>query len=651
MADIDRPRPGKPSARRPSTSRPSTSRDVPRTPDAVDIALDHVDDDDAARALLTKHTELLKAQIASERLDHGAKRMAIVARLLIAVAALVVAGGLTWMILDARADRGLVIEAFATPSDLVTRGLTGEVIAGNLADRLGEIDRAASSFRSPETMSVNWGDDVKIEIPSTGVSIGELDRFLHDKLGHQTVIGGSVFRTPEGLRMTVRTGALGTVEQTGKDPDLETMIRKAAEGVFEKTQPYRYSKYLEFAGRTDEAMAVARRLAEGSSDPKERAWAWAQISNLLDNAGNVAAAAEAGKRAVAEDPSNPLAYLNTSIALAQLSHGREAAFYGAKASELGSDPQGGLSEVGVNTSRLNHATGLARSGDFQQALKAIDAVSGPLYGGVREQSLGGRASLLLAIHDISGSRATVALPPDTYFASHFTTGGGVPLPQHSAALAMEDWAGALSDIDQVIAAATSPQANNKAVAVELQRTLLPLRAVDLALNGRLPEAQALAAGLPTDCGACDAARMGVAALAGDYRSAFRWLGEVRRWSSDSPFPETALAQVLERQGHHAAALQLADQALAIGPKYPDALKVRGDALRKLNRVDEAVDSYAKAAKGAPRWGRLQVDWGFAEMRLGHWKQARSHLAAAATMDLNPADRRLLVKLQGIASRR
>ena len=124
--------------------------------------------------------------------------------------------------------------------------------------------------------------------------------------------------------MTVRTGALGTVEQTGNDAQLEDMIRKAAEGVFNQTQPYRYSKYLEFSGRMDEAMAVARNDANSSDDPKERAWAWAQMSNLLDHAGNDLAAAAAGKRAIAEDPGNALAYLNTTNAFDHLSRNRRS---------------------------------------------------------------------------------------------------------------------------------------------------------------------------------------------------------------------------------------------------------------------------------------------------------------------------------------
>ena len=64
MADSDQPR-----------GRKRLRPEVPRTPDAVDIALER-SDDETARTLLGKHTELLEAQIASERLDHSSKRMA-----------------------------------------------------------------------------------------------------------------------------------------------------------------------------------------------------------------------------------------------------------------------------------------------------------------------------------------------------------------------------------------------------------------------------------------------------------------------------------------------------------------------------------------------------------------------------------------------
>jgi hypothetical protein len=62
--------------------------------------------------------------------------------------------------------------------------------------------------------------------------------------------------------------------------NVDDLAGHAAEAIFAKTQPYRYSKYLEFANRMDEAMAVARKLTDGGP-AREQAWAWAQISNLL----------------------------------------------------------------------------------------------------------------------------------------------------------------------------------------------------------------------------------------------------------------------------------------------------------------------------------------------------------------------------------
>lgn len=639
MADSDQPR----------LKQPSTRHGVPRTPDALDVALER-SDDDTARALLAKHTELLDRQIASERLDHSLKRMQVATRLLLAGAAFIIMAGFVWMVLAARADRGLVIEAFAVPPDLAARGLTGEVLAGNLADRLGDIDRSANSFRSPETMSVNWGDDVKIEIPSTGVSVGELDRFLRREFGHQTVIGGSVFRTPQGLRMTVRSGALGTVEQTGSDPQLEDMVRKAAEGVFQRTQPYRYSKYLEFSGRTEEAMAVAQQLAANSDDPRERAWAWAQISNLLETV-DMRQAAAAGYRAIQEDPGNALAYLNTCIALDHLSHPWDSDPICQKAAQLGSRPEGGLSIIGVNTSRANLAAAASQQGDFASALRQLQLTSGQKYAGVEELDRAQVSSLLAATHDVSGSRRVAGNPSDIYLATHFANSGGLATPQADRAVALRDWQEAITLLQASLAVVDRHPEGAEVARLERERAILPRLATVLAHSGQIQQARAIVAGLPDDCFNCIVAKGMVAGLGGDFSNAQRSVAEADSMRPNAPFADTALAQILLDAGRYREALDVAKLATNKGPKYPDALKVRGDALRKLNHLDEAVDSYAKAAEGAPRWGRLQIDWGFAEMRRGRWNDARQHLAAAATMDLNPLDQALLAKLRRVAGAR
>ncbi|MEO5809802.1 MAG: hypothetical protein ABIR51_07080 [Sphingomicrobium sp.] len=620
---------------------------LPTTPDALDVAMERAGDSDVARTLLEKHSKLIDAQIKSERLEHGAKRMVIFFRGAIGLVALAILLALVWMAARARADRGLVIEALSVPPDLAQRGLTGEAVAAELADRLSAIDQVAQSFRSPETMKVNWGDDIKIVIPSTGVSIGELDTFLRRQLGGQTIIGGSVYRTPTGLRLTVRAGANGAINQTGSDTTLDAMVQKAAEGVFEKTQPYRYSKYLEFTGRKVEAMAVARTLAANSGDPKERAWAWAQVSNLLE-ATDARAAARAGYRAIQEDPTNALAYLNTCIPLSQLSHDWAAGPICEKAAVLGSQPEGGLSPIGVNTSQGNLATRPAQSGDFATALGELRTITGQQYAGVAELKRGAMSSLLTGMHDVRGSLKLVGSPSDAYFAEHFSGSGSLTMPQVDQAVALDDWPRAIVLLKEILAVVDREPEGPDSARLARERWVLPRLAMILARDGRIDQARAIAASLPEDCLNCLVAKGVVAGLGGDFATAERLIAQADQARPNSPFAEAALAKIFFRAGQYHKALDFAERASRKGPRYADALKVRGDALRKLGRVDEAQDFYAQAEKLAPRWGRLQIDWGIAAARLGRIDEARGHFAKAATMDLGARDRQLLNQLRAMA---
>ena len=621
---------------------------APTTTDAVDVAMEIAGDGHHARTLLEKHSRLIDAQVRTERLEHRNKLAMIAFRSILAMGALAVVLGFLWMVASARRDRGLVIQAFSVPPDLAARGLTGETIAANLADKLAEIDRTARSFRSPKTMTVNWGNDVRIQIPETGVSIGEVDAFLRRMLGQQTVIGGSVFRSPGGLRLTVRAGGSGAVEQVGSDATLEPMVQKAAEGVFEKTQPYRYSKYLEFTGRKTEAMRVARTLAETSDDPKERAWAWAQIANLLietDTRAGVAAAFQA----IREDPTNALAYLNAEILLGHLSHDRSANALGAIANTLGSRDSGGLSDVGVNTSRANLAFAPGANGDFAEVMRRLDRLSGPTYGGIQEERASARAATLRAMHDASGARRIAGTLPDTYFVAHFG-GSSLNSPQFDEAMAFADYPRALALIRATLAVnATQPEGPELA-RLERQRHLLPKLAVALAANGHGAEARKLAASLPLDCTNCALARAEVAGLIGDLARAKRWTAEAEQQGAQVAFSAESLGRQYLRAGKYREALVEAERATAVGPRYADALKLRGDALRKLGRLDEAVDFYARAENAAPRWGRLQIDWGVAAARQGRKSEAKEHFERAMTMDLSAADRSIAARIKAMVGR-
>jgi hypothetical protein len=136
-------------------------------------------------------------------------------------------------------DNGLVIEAFSVPPDLAARGLTGQVVATQMLDNLSALQALNNSARAPSSFANNWGDDIKVEIPETGVSIGELNTYLHRLLGNQTHITGEVVRTPSGIAITARVGAAAGKRFSGSQTDFDTLLQQATDAVYTITQPYR----------------------------------------------------------------------------------------------------------------------------------------------------------------------------------------------------------------------------------------------------------------------------------------------------------------------------------------------------------------------------------------------------------------------------
>jgi hypothetical protein len=144
-----------------------------------------------AEAFLEKQSRLADLQIEElrkeDKLRHWSLRVRHVNDLVklafglgAAFAVLIVAvalGALVWNAYDAT---GLVIEPIKAPPDFAARGLDGTVLARRLLDKLnGDISDAEKwTFRSSDSISGNWGDDSKVEIPETGISVFELSRFL-----------------------------------------------------------------------------------------------------------------------------------------------------------------------------------------------------------------------------------------------------------------------------------------------------------------------------------------------------------------------------------------------------------------------------------------------------------------------------------------
>jgi hypothetical protein len=168
---------------------------------------------------------------------------------------------------QAKTSHALVIEPISAPAELTAQGLTPNVLSAQLLDKLRTMQAGTDSARAPDTFQVNWGDDIKVEIPPTGVSIGELLRALRRWLGHDVHISAETYRRGPDLALTARVGSLAGQTFTSPDGDLDRLMQQAAESIYANTQPYRYSVYLSQKGRGDEAVAVLRRVIAKGSEP------------------------------------------------------------------------------------------------------------------------------------------------------------------------------------------------------------------------------------------------------------------------------------------------------------------------------------------------------------------------------------------------
>jgi hypothetical protein len=206
-------------------------------------------------AFLKKQTQLLETQNKHLEEEHPARlhylrgqarevdirrfalRLRVGLQIFLVLVATVVGIGALIMIRDAIADHGLVVEAFSVPPDLARDGLTGEVVATRFLDKLQAMQTATMSDRPADSYQYNWGSDLKVEIPETGLSLGEFRKLLRARFGHFNHISGEVIRIQNGIAVTARFGDAPPATLTGQESDFDELAGKAAEAVYRTSQP------------------------------------------------------------------------------------------------------------------------------------------------------------------------------------------------------------------------------------------------------------------------------------------------------------------------------------------------------------------------------------------------------------------------------
>jgi tetratricopeptide (TPR) repeat protein len=598
--------------------------------------------DSPAQRLLVKQERLVGWQIAGER-------MGFLLKALLGVGGIAVAFGLAGMVWQAAHARGVVIEAFSVPPDFAEKGLTGEVVAGQLQDRLMALQAQTGSARAADTYANNWGRDIKVVIPQTGVSIGELQRYLRDWLGHETHVNGEVFRTPTGLSLTVRANGEAGDPVAAGEAELDKLLTDGALALYKKTQTYRWVVYQAKHGGWEQARPVAEQLAAGA-DRRERGWAY---NNLRANAETVERAVAYAREGLAIAPETAILWDNVSGLEFGQGHVEAALHDAAEAITLWKrkDRGGYSAEVHDRAVKVRLAQVAGWTGDHQSSLKYSASITGDataLLNAKRSQ-----ARSLAFLHEPSAALKMLdpLLDDAEMLATTMQPGGEVPnllnLTRYQIAREQGDWAEAYRQAagDEALINKPLPTARYLQRYKDLSApNTWPAMAEALAHLGQIDEAKALAARTPTDCYQCLRTRAVVAELAGDRAGADRWFAEAVRQAPHFNAAQTEWGQALLARGQPDAAIAQFKAANKIGPRFADPLEGWGEALMAKGDFKGAAAKFEQAAAFAPRWGRLHLKWGQALAKLGQLAEAQAQFKAAAALDLTPADRAELARV-------
>jgi hypothetical protein len=588
-----------------------------------------------------EHDERLRAW--SQIVGHTSQVLKLAFEFVLAVVVVGIFIALAAAVWNASRDNGLVIEAFSVPPDIAGRGLTGDVVAGKLLDRLSSLQAQTNSNRAASTFVNNWGNDIKVQIPETGVSIGQLYRYLAQWLGNETHISGEIVREADGrLAITARVGDWPATTERGADAMFDTLMQKSAEAVYRKTQPYRYAVYLDSQQRQPEAKAIYRELIAGN-DLDDRAWAYIGLSSELNNAADFEGANRLLFKAMAAKPDILLIYNNLTNNNGSLQHDEAQLVFARQAVALVAHGGGdtSMNAIGVKTADIqNRATVAGAFGDAASAWRITNETFAlPDFNNSWAVARAGDIGLCGQMFDHGCFERAVELVP---VSPNPLADLNRLVNLQQADLFFRDWQAIkrLSDVVTPLLAKT-PMIGP----YFLRRAEYPVVADALAELGDLKAAEALAAQMPADCDVCMRVHGLLAGKEHRWGAVAYWFARAARAAPSSPFVHGNWGEVLLAKGDIAGAEAQFARATEIGPRYAEAYELWGETLIRANRSDLALAKFALAGRDAPNWGRLHLKWGEALLWTGDRAAAQAQLAQAATLYLAPEEKKELARVR------
>jgi tetratricopeptide (TPR) repeat protein len=538
---------------------------------------------------------------------------------------------------------GLVVDAFTVPADMAAKGLGGDVIATDLTNKIGAIRETAveNSFSSSSGVSKDGGDDIKVEIPETGVSISEAWRYLRHWLGHERHLGGSVRETADGkIVLAVSLDGASTSSMSGAPSELDALEQKAAIAAFAAFDPVNHINYLTALGRFRDSYDAATRyvpVAQGRLQRADSYGLWSYTTAFATG--------------------------DLRLALARAQAG------------IAIDPD--LAALHVEAQR--HYSGLGRDEDALREARAIlplrneDQPLAHQHGSFSDMQAFAKGVVAYLTGDIAGSAGRFCYrgcPPWDVLLTQAIVAAELHDPARSDRLrdqaeamgpveplvdarawryrdrAVGDWNGVLAQAGRERRIWMTPDGNmSQRFLVDAATVqITPVEAEAEAHLGKFALAHAAIDTTPADCVDCNRVRGVIDALQKNWGGATYWFARAAHDAPSIPYADTDWGWMLMAKGDNAGAIAKFADANARGPHFADPLEMWGEALMRENRSDLALAKFEAAAQSAPNWGRLHLKWGEALVYAGKPDEAKAQFAAAGALYLTPSEKTELARV-------
>jgi tetratricopeptide (TPR) repeat protein len=542
----------------------------------------------------------LRNQLNEENVRRFGLRLRVGFQLVLTIVALAIAVGATIMIHDAMTSRSVVIDSIEVAPNIAAQAPSGRIVAAGLLDVLTRIQAATRSGAETRALSNAWTNDIEIEVPETGVSVGQVERLLKARFGHDQHIDGDLVQTKGGgFALTVRGTRILPTVFINEERNLDVLLTQAGEYVYGQSEPGLWAAYLSNNNRYDDAIRFAQ-AAYGTTDLSERPYLLNYWANAISGKSGDGAQLETlplYREAVRLKPDYWIGYNNIMYALFGLGDEEGVVRVGAQLTRIAGGRPGRVPEIFYQ----NYDQALWNlPAEHASEIADIEAHSGIGTTGFASgaESLG-VAQIEAQMHDVAA--ATLRLKTTPVDATVAPDVASAAMDRALLAEEVGDLKAAAREWDTLTVAYANPTVSTS----NPQLTCFAAPTYERTGQAAKADASLNAVGKLTYVD-CYRFRADVLDLRGDWASAAEWYAKAVKLGPSIPSGYYSWGVALAKRGHLDEAAAKLEESSQRGPHWADPLKAWGDVLMQQGHPREALMKYGEALKYAPNWTALKT---------------------------------------------